>query len=130
MNKRIVAVIVSLLVLLMCGCQSKTDMGGRTLTVTVSYWTGTEGGSSSTTKEYDSLNIGDELCDCSFSELSVKKVTPEKIVLNSSGLIIDDVEPGINLNAECPKTITIKAGETVYLASPTMDGGVNITLEY
>jgi len=61
----------------------------------------------------------------------VVDVTPTSITLKINGELVERNEDGsINLNAESLEEITVNKGETIELATKSMDAGKNFTINY
>lgn len=117
----------------LAGCGSSGSLAANevpVLTATISTWS-EMGGSDSEPDVLEGVKKGDVICDLWGFTLTVKKVTADEIVLSSSGGIIEDNEDGtINLNAKAPDKLVIKKGEEKHYSTQSMDGGINFTFSY
>jgi len=101
------------------------------LTVIETEWND-QGSTEEDTVVYTSLSEGDVVYDEIDGKITVKSVSEKKIVLCiEDGCFVEPNENGgINLNADPLKVITLKCGESIELASQTMDEGVNLYIAY
>ena len=83
------------------------------------------------TEVFESAAIEDIIYTDGNYELKIEKISSDKVVISSLGGLIEENEDGtINLNADAPYTFTIHNGEELKLASQSMDAGVNITIKF
>ncbi len=136
MTRKVLAIVLSSMMIFTCGCQNTESSAdsNSTLSVTTLNWGSTVEYNEAQEPEtitYDNLQKGDVVYDGSYGTLTVKSASSSKVVLKSSGGLIEQNEDGtINMMEDAPKSITVNAGEEIILASQTMDSGVTITLEY
>ena len=109
---------------------TQPDQEMPVLTATISYWS-EMGGDDAKPKDLVGLTKGDVIFEGMGYKLTVKSISKDKIVLKSSGGIIEKEEGGgINMNKLAPKKLVIKMGEEKHYATQSMDGGVNFTFCY
>lgn len=112
------------------GESTQPDQEMPVLTATISYWS-EMGGDDAKPKDLVGLTKGDVIFEGMGYKLTVKSISKDKIVLKSSGGIIEKEESGgINMNKLAPKKLVIKMGEEKHYATQSMDGGVNFTFSY
>ena len=102
------------------------------ITVTHHEWCAMEGYEpKEITEVFENAGIEDIIYTDGNYELKIEKISSDKVVISSSGGLIEKNENGtINLNADAPYTFTIHNGEELKLASQTMDAGVIITIKF
>ena len=98
------------------------------LIVTETTWGG-EGKPLTHHYEYKNLKAGDGIYG-GFAEVSVNSITPEKVVLNTVGLIEPNEDGTTNLSAKGPSTVTLKCSESIELVTQTMDAGAKLIIQY
>ena len=80
---------------------------------------------------FDNISEGDIIFDKFSTFLKVKSVSEDKVVLSSGGILVEKNSDGtINLSAKAPDSFTIKSGESIKLATQTMDAGATVTITY
>lgn len=80
---------------------------------------------------FTSLSKGDVVYDTTYAKIKVNSVSDEKIVLDVDGAMVEPNSDGtINLRKDPVEKITINAGDSIVLKSQTMDGGVNLKIQY
>ena len=80
---------------------------------------------------FDNINEGDILFDKFSTFLKVKSVSEDSIVLSSGGILVEKNSDGtVNLSAKAPDSFTIKSGESIELATQTMDAGATVVITY
>ena len=101
------------------------------LTVIETEWND-QGSTEEDTVVYTSLSKGDEVYDGFDGKITVKYVSAKKIVLSiEDGCFVEPNENGtINLNKDSLELITLECGQSIELASQTMDEGVNLYIAY
>lgn len=115
-----------------CGIENNrlADDETAVLVATISEWN-EFGGDDAEPQELVRVKKGDVIFEKYNYKLVVKSVSSEKIVIGSTGGIVEKEKGGgINLNSKAPKTITINKGEEKCFATQSMDGGVNFVFRY
>lgn len=80
---------------------------------------------------FDNINEGDLLFGKFSTFLKVKSVSEDKVVLSSGGILVEKNSDGtVNLSAKAPDSFTIKSGESIELATQTMDAGATVVITY
>ena len=122
-----------LLTILLMSCLSgcgKAETADKKLTVTASEWWEL-GGEDLDPVVFSPVKKGDEVYNGYSSVITVKSVSEDKIVLAIDGGLVEPNEDGsINLNREPLKKLTLEPGQSVELASQTMDAGVHIMISF
>jgi hypothetical protein len=65
---------------------------------------------------------------CMFYKLVVERITAEQVCFTYHGVVITNPGGGINLSAEPSGRFWLGLGRSKELATPTMDGGIIITV--
>ena len=116
-----------------CGKEeAPVTIEGHTLTITSLYWNDMGGGEPSSA-EHTVLTEDDIIYGSSFGHLQIKYVDEEEIILKitDGGFVYKDPDSlGIDLNADPLKEIPLDSGDSVTIASTTMDAGVTLTISY
>ena len=136
--KKLTALIVlmTIIVLSVTGCGSGSGSGSEEslrgiLIVETRTYGDTEGSTKETVAKYTSLQPGDVLFDHFGSDITVKKVSPDRIVLTSGGGLVEPNKDGsINLSARSVKKIELEVGEDITLVTQTMDAGGKVNLRF
>ena len=80
---------------------------------------------------FNNVREGDLLFDKFSTFLKVKSVSEDKVVLSSGGILVEKNSDGtVNLSAKAPDSFTIKSGESLELATQTMDAGATVVITY
>ncbi len=132
-----ILVVSCFMMLLMNGCNGATDGATETgktaegkLTVKIGSWNDIGSGTAEE-NEFTTLNKGDVIYDTSFGVITIKSVDDHKVVLNVDGAMVEPNSDGtINLRKDPITKITLNAGESIRLASQTMDAGVHMEISF
>nr|WP_027871101.1 hypothetical protein [[Eubacterium] cellulosolvens] len=132
-RNRFIIVLLTVLVLVVClwGCDlPDEDTTGRQLNIGYDYWNDMGSGDEGLKKHTD-LRRREIVYEDSFGTFRVYSANSKRITLEiKEGAFVEKDGDGINLNAEPLKRITIEKGESVTVASQTMDAGVKLTFRY
>lgn len=80
---------------------------------------------------FEDLNAGDELYNGFGSTIKIKSIDEDEIKLDIDGcLVIPNADGSISLRSDPIEKVTLKRGETIELASQTMDAGVKLRIDY
>ena len=122
-------IIISVFALMLTGCGNSGPVN-KTLTVTVVRWNET-GASQPIVMTYNELKAGDVIYRGFSSVITIKSVNENKVVFDIDGyLVIPNDDGSINLNADPLESLILTSGDTVELATQTMDEGGNITITF
>ncbi len=129
-------ILMTIIILSVTGCGSGSGSGSEEslrgiLIVETRIYGDTEGSTTETVAKYTSLAPGDVLFDHFGSDITVKKVSPDHIVLTSGGGMVEPNKDGtINLSARSVKKIELEVGEEITLVTQTMDAGGKVNLRF
>ncbi len=80
---------------------------------------------------YNPLEAGDVVFDDRDGTIEIESVTEDLIVLSVDGCLIEKNSDGtINLRADPIEEIELEPGESIELASQTMDAGITLIISY
>ncbi|MCR5511365.1 MAG: hypothetical protein K6F54_10505 [Lachnospiraceae bacterium] len=131
-------ILMTIIILSVIGCGSGSGSGSGSeeslrgiLIVETRIYGDTEGSTTETVAKYTSLAPDDVLFDHFGSDITVKKVSPDHIVLTSGGGMVEPNKDGtINLSARSVKKIELEVGEEITLVTQTMDAGGKVNLRF
>ena len=124
-----VAIISCLIMMFFGGCGKEKTVDTK-LTVQEIQWN-EMGSSTEDPVVFTPLKSGDVVYDQRDYKLVVKSVSKDKIVLSGDGYLVETNEDGtIDLRKDPIKEIKIEAGQSVELASQTMDAGIHLIITY
>ena len=132
--KALLPVVVLAAAFMFAGCKSpeETQAGpvDKTLSVQEIKWYET-GSTTEDPVDFNPLEAGDVVFDDGYYRVAIESVSEDMIVLDVDGCLVEPNSDGtINLRADSVDEIEIDAGESVTLASQTMDAGIRLIISY
>ena len=131
MKKRLayICIISCMMMLFLSGCGKEKTVDAK-LTVQETQWS-EQGSNKEEPVVFTPLKTGDIIYDKRDNKIVVKSVSNSKIVLGIDGYLVEPNEDGtIDLRKDPIKEIKIEAGQSVELASQTMDAGIHLIITY
>lgn len=124
-----VCIFIAMLLVFVSGC-GNTAVTERKMTVQSSKWSEL-GGSTSDPVVYTSINKGELLYEGFDSKIKVKSVSNKKLVLDIDGYLVETEPDGrIDMRKTPLNRLTLEVGQSVELATLTMDAGAHISISF